>query len=48
MPAVDARRPIHWLALANGKYELLATSGLLDLGAIELAARIDWPEPATR
>lgn len=38
----DTRR-VHWLALADGAYAPTERSGLIDLGATELAGRIDWP-----
>jgi Uma2 family endonuclease len=37
------RRRVDWLALAGGRYEPVQRSGLIDLGAAELAQRIDWP-----
>jgi Uma2 family endonuclease len=41
---VDPReRAIHWLALAAGTYERIDRSSLIDLGAADIAARIDWP-----
>lgn len=36
-------RAAHWLALAEGRYEPIARSRLIDLGAADLAERIDWP-----
>lgn len=33
---------VHWLALADGRYEPAERSGLIELGATELAERIDW------
>ncbi len=41
---------VHWLALEHGEYRPIQHSGLLDLGLVELAERIQWPEvehPAT-
>ena len=42
---VDPReRAIHWLGLTGGgEYRPLERSGLIDLGAAELAQRLDWP-----
>lgn len=38
------RREVHWLGLqTDGGYQPIARSGLIDLGADELARRIDWP-----
>ncbi len=34
---------VHWLGLAGGEYRPIERSGLIDLGAIELTQRIDWP-----
>ncbi len=36
-------RAVHWRALAAGTYEPIERSGLIDVSAAELAARIDWP-----
>jgi Uma2 family endonuclease len=36
-------RAVHWLSLANGQYRSIQRSSLVDLGATELAERIDWP-----
>lgn len=36
-------RSIHWLALAGNEYREVERSGLVELGATEPAARIDWP-----
>jgi len=36
-------RSVHWLALHDGEYRPIARSGLIDLGARELAAQIEWP-----
>ncbi len=38
-----AERVVTWLALHDREYEHVLRSGLIDLGAIELAERIDWP-----
>jgi Uma2 family endonuclease len=35
---------VDWLALAKGEYGPIERSGLIDLGATELATRIDWPQ----
>ena len=38
-------RRVDWLGLGpNGEYAPLDTSGLIELSAVELADRIDWPE----
>ncbi len=34
---------IDWLALRDGEYRPIERSGLIDLGAGDLAERIDWP-----
>ncbi|HEY5287939.1 MAG TPA: Uma2 family endonuclease [Solirubrobacteraceae bacterium] len=34
---------VHWLGLSNGRYEPIERSALIDLGAAELAQRLDWP-----
>jgi hypothetical protein len=36
-------RTVTWLALRNGEYERVQRSGLVELGAIELAEQLDWP-----
>ncbi len=36
-------RTAHWLALAGERYEPTERSGLIELGPVELARRIDWP-----
>jgi Uma2 family endonuclease len=36
-------RVVHWLVLAGGAYQPLERSALIELGARELADRIDWP-----
>ena len=36
-------RAVHWLALAAGTYKPIERSSLIDLGAADLTARIDWP-----
>lgn len=38
-----AERTIHWLALAEGGYEPVERSGLIELGPAELVEQIDWP-----
>ncbi|MDQ6805505.1 MAG: Uma2 family endonuclease [Actinomycetota bacterium] len=38
-----AERKVDWLALEQGEYRPVERSALIDLGAIELAERIDWP-----
>lgn len=38
-----AERAVHWLALTDGEYREVPRSGLIELGASELAQRIDWP-----
>ncbi|HLM84764.1 MAG TPA: Uma2 family endonuclease [Solirubrobacteraceae bacterium] len=38
-----ADRSVTWLALREGEYRPVARSGLIDLGASELAEQIDWP-----
>jgi hypothetical protein len=41
---VDPReRSVSWLALADNEYRPIERSGLVDLGAWELAAKLDWP-----
>jgi Uma2 family endonuclease len=37
------KRTVHWLALAAGEYRAVEHSGLIDLGAAEIASLIDWP-----
>jgi Uma2 family endonuclease len=39
-----AKQSVDWLALHAGEYRSTARSGLIELGAAELAAQIDWPE----
>lgn len=34
---------VHWLGLAHGEYRAIEHSALIDLGAAQLAQRIDWP-----
>ncbi|MDE3069550.1 MAG: Uma2 family endonuclease [Acidobacteriota bacterium] len=34
---------LHWLALEAGRYAPIERSGLIELGASELDARLDWP-----
>lgn len=36
-------RSVHWLGLAGDEYSEVERSGLIELGAAELAERIDWP-----
>ena len=36
-------RKVHWLALADGRYEPIERSSLIELGPAELTQRIDWP-----
>lgn len=36
-------RAVHWLVLAAGEYRPIERSGLIDLGAAELAAQLNWP-----
>ncbi len=36
-------RVVHWLGLVDGAYASIEASRLIDLGAAELAKRIDWP-----
>jgi Uma2 family endonuclease len=38
-----ATRSVHWLGLNEGAYRPIARSGLIEIGADELAKRIDWP-----
>jgi Uma2 family endonuclease len=38
----DARE-VHWLGLNGDRYEPVERSGLIELGAGELARMIDWP-----
>jgi hypothetical protein len=38
----DARE-VHWLGLSGDRYEPVERSGLIELGAGELARMIDWP-----
>lgn len=37
------KRTVHWLALTDGEYLPVEHSGLIDIGATELAELIDWP-----
>ena len=37
------RRTIHWFGRTEDEYSPLARSGLIELGADELAVRLDWP-----
>ncbi len=34
---------VTWLGLRNGEYEAVARSGLIELGAAELAEQLTWP-----
>jgi Uma2 family endonuclease len=36
-------RKVHWLALANGEYQAVECSTLIDLGPAQLAQQVDWP-----
>jgi Uma2 family endonuclease len=36
-------REVHWLGLADGEYQPIEHSGLIDLGPAQLARQIDWP-----
>lgn len=38
-----AERTVAWLALREGQYQPVSRSGLVELGAAELADRLDWP-----
>jgi Uma2 family endonuclease len=38
-----AERTVTWLALRDGEYEPAGRSGLIELGASELAGQINWP-----
>jgi Uma2 family endonuclease len=38
-----AEHAVRWLGLSGSKYLPIERSGLIDLGPIELAERIDWP-----
>jgi len=38
-----ADQRVNWLALDGGSYEAVERSGLVELGTVELSARIDWP-----
>jgi hypothetical protein len=38
-----AERTVTWLALREGEYRPVARSGLIKVGASELAGQIDWP-----
>jgi Uma2 family endonuclease len=40
------QRSVEWLSLDEGGYRPVARSGLIDLGADELAEAIDWPAGA--
>ncbi|MGI8729506.1 MAG: Uma2 family endonuclease [Solirubrobacteraceae bacterium] len=36
-------RTVHWLVLAGSEYRAIERSRLIDLGAADIAERIDWP-----
>jgi Uma2 family endonuclease len=36
-------REVHWLGLADGQYQPIERSALIDLGPAQLAQQIDWP-----
>ncbi len=38
-----AQRVVHWLALQDGEYREVERSGLIELGASDLAGQIRWP-----
>jgi hypothetical protein len=38
-----ADRTVAWLALHEGQYQPVQSSGLIELGPAELAERLDWP-----
>ncbi len=38
-----AKRTVTWLALADGEYQPVGRSALIDLSPTELAEQIDWP-----
>ncbi len=38
-----AKRSVDWLALADGEYQPVEHSGLIDLDPRELAKQIEWP-----
>jgi hypothetical protein len=38
-----AEQAVTWLSLRGGKYEPAQRSGLIDLGAADLAEQLDWP-----
>ncbi len=40
-----AKRSVDWLGLDGGEYRPIERSGLIELGASELGALIDWPDP---
>ena len=40
------QRSVSWLALLDGAYERTKRSGLVDLGADELAGQLRWPSTA--
>jgi Uma2 family endonuclease len=42
-----ATRSVDWLGLSDGEYRPIERSGLVEMSASELAARIDWPAGAS-
>jgi len=38
-----AERRVHWLALAQGQYQPVQHSSLIELGPVDLTDQIDWP-----
>jgi Uma2 family endonuclease len=38
------KRSVEWFGLAGAPYEPIARSGLIELGADELAQKLEWPE----
>jgi hypothetical protein len=43
---VDSRtRSVDWLGLVDGEYIEIERSGLITLGAAELAQQLEWPPP---
>jgi Uma2 family endonuclease len=40
------KRSVDWLSLDGGEYRPIEHSGLIDLGASDLARRLDWPASA--
>ncbi len=43
MIVAPRERAVHWLARKGEGYEPISRSALIDLGADQLAERIDWP-----